>query len=151
MAEVHKSNLTGTPGCDNGDCLACKEGRGKGGSCLKSNVQYELRCRRCTGDDQCVYLGETARNLYTRGCEHVDKYHSRRRNHDSFIKKHQLERHHDEPADFAAKVMGSFRDCMTRQISEGIHIRRSEVQVLNSKSEWHQPSLWRVQQDIVRD
>ena len=98
-----------------------------------------------------MYLGETARNLYTRGCEHVEKYLSRRRNHDSFIKKHQLERHHGEPADFVAKVMGSFRDCMTRQISEGVHIRRSEVQVLNSKSEWHQPSLWRVQQDIVRD
>ena len=151
QSEMQKSNPTGTPGCDNKDCLACKEGRGKGGNCLRSNIQYELRCRMCPSDDQCVYLGETSRNLYTRGGEHIDKYKSRKRNHDSFIKKHQLEKHHDEVADFVAKITGSFRDCMTRQISESVHIRRSEEIVLNTKSEWHQPALWTVQQEIVRD
>ena len=89
--------------------------------------------------------------LHTRGREHIDKYQSVKRNPDSFIKKHQLEKHSDLPADFSAKVTGSFRDCLTRQISEGVHIRRCDGTVLNSKSEWHQPPLWRVQSEVIRD
>ena len=150
-SEVQKSNPTATPGCDHNDCLACQEGRGKGGPCLKSNIQYELSCNLCSGTDQCLYIGESARNLYTRGREHVEKYQSKKRNSESFIKNHQIEKHHDMPADFSAKVTGNFRDCLTRQISEGVHIRRSEKKVLNTKSEWHQPPLWKVQSEVMRD
>ena len=150
-SKVQKSNPTSTAGCDNQDCLACKEGRGKGGPCLKSNVQYELSCTQCPGSDQCVYIGESSRNLYTRGKEHIDKYQSKKRCPESFMKKHQEEVHNDLPADFTAKVTGTFRDSLTRQISEGVHIRRSVAKVLNSKSEWHQPPLWRVQNEIIRD
>ena len=74
-----------------------------------------------------------------------------KRNPDSFIKKHQLEKHSDLPAEFSAKVTGSFRDCLTRQISEGVHIRSCDGTVLNSKSEWHQPPLWKVQSEVIRD
>jgi hypothetical protein len=81
----------------------------------------------------------------------MEKYRSQKRNPESFIKKHQLEKHDDLPADFSAKVTGSFQDCLTRQISEGIQIRRSDKTVLNSKSEWHQPPLWQVQSEIVRE
>ena len=150
-SEVQKSNPTATPGCDNLDCLACKEERGKGGRCLKSNVQYELRCRLCPEEDGCIYVGESARNLYTRGREHIEKYRSRKRNVDSFIKTHQDEEHPGMPADFGAKVTGMFRDCLTRQVSEGVTLRRSNERVLNTKSEWHQPPLWRVQNEVVRD
>ena len=79
------------------------------------------------------------------------KYESRKLNMDSFIKKHQVEKHNDRPAEFKAKVMGVFRDCLSRQISEGVEIRRSNRNVLNSKSEWHQPALWRVQSEVVRE
>ena len=74
-----------------------------------------------------------------------------KRHTDSFIKIHQLEKHNDEPADFNTKVTGSFQDCLTRQVSEEIEIIRSEQPVLNSKSEWHQPPLWRVQSEIIRE
>ena len=154
-SQVQKSNPTATPGCDSSDCLACKDGRGKGGPCLKSNVEYELRCNQCPSTDQpadqCVYIGESSRNLYSRGKEHIEKYRSKKRSTDSFINKHQVEKHHGMQADFTAKVTGQFRDCLTRQISEGVSIRRSSRTILNSKSEWHQPSLWRVQNEIVRD
>ena len=73
------------------------------------------------------------------------------RSMDSFIKKHQDEEHDGVPADFGAKVTGVFRDCLSRQVSEGISLRRSDVRVLNSKSEWHQPPLWRVQNELVRE
>ena len=148
---VQKSNPTATPGCPSKDCLACKEGRGKGGSCLKSNIQYELECGLCTEEQKGVYIGESSRNLYTRGKEHVGKYRSRKRNHDSFMKKHQVEKHGGREADFKAKVTGVFRDSLSRQVSEGVHIRRGGRSILNSKSEWHQPALWRVRNELIRD
>jgi hypothetical protein len=149
--EVQRPNPTGSPGCSNVDCLACVEGRGQGGNCLKNNVQYELECRLCPLDDKCVYVGESARNLYTRGKEHIEKYRSHKRNKDSFIKKHQDEKHDSQPADFKAKVTGVFRDCLSRQVSEGVCIRRCDKNILNGKSEWHQPPLWRVQNEVVRE
>ena len=63
---------------------------------------------------------------------------------------HQVDRHEGAEADFTAKVTQSFRDCLSRQVSEGVYIRRSDKEVLNSKSEWHQPALWRVQNELVK-
>jgi hypothetical protein len=67
------------------------------------------------------------------------------------MKKHQAEKHAGVEPNFEARVTNVFRDCLTRQVSEGVSLRRSNVEVLNSKSEWHQPALWRVQNEIVRD
>ena len=110
-----------------------------------------MECRICPEDKKCVYIGESSRNLYTRAKEHIAKYKSKKRNPDSFIRRHQDEKHQGRPADFKAKTTGVFRDCLTRQVSEGVHIRRSDKDTLNSKSEWHQPALWRVQSEIVRE
>ena len=55
-----------------------------------------------------------------------------------------------EEADFKAKVTASTRDCLTRQVREAVLIRRSQVEVLNGKTEWHQPALFRVQSEIER-
>ena len=43
------------------------------------------------------------------------------------------------------------KDCLTRQLSEGVHIRRCEEEVLNSKAEWHQPALWKVTSELCRE
>ena len=150
QSEIQKSNPTKTNGCENMECIACQEGRGRGGNCMKSNVTYEMECRLCPEGDKCIYVGETSRNLFTRTKEHMEKYRSERRNPDSFIKQHQVERHQDVPAEFSAKVTGSFKDCLSRQVSEAVQIRRSNGPVLNSKSEWHQPPLWQVQSEIFR-
>ena len=40
-----------------------------------------------------------------------------------------------EPVVFRAEVTGRTRDCLTRQVTEAVLIRRSQVTVLNSKSE----------------
>ena len=141
---VQKPNPTATPGCAYPDCMACSGERGRGGNCLKSNSQYELRCGTCPS----VYIGETSRNLYTRGKEHKNKY--RNRKQDSVILEHQTEKHEGGVANFHAKVVRSFRDCLTRQVSEGVSIRRCTDHVLNNKSEWHQPSLWQVQSELHR-
>ena len=54
--EVQKSNPNAMPGCEHGDCLACIDGRGKGGNCHNSNIQYELECTLCP-PGECVYIG----------------------------------------------------------------------------------------------
>ena len=148
---VQKSNPTRTAGCSNEDCLACSDIRGGGGDCLKSNVTYELECKLCPGNEKCIYVGETSRNLYTRAKEHYEKYKSVQRNHSSFIKQHQVDVHEDQPAEFKAKMTGSFRDCLSRQVTEAVLIRRSDRPILNTKSEWHQPALWRVQHELVQN
>ena len=105
----------------------------------------------CSEYEICTYVGETARNLYTRGREHVSKYQSRKTRGESFIATHQDQKHTGLPADFKAEVMGTFKDCLSRQVSEGVHIRRGGQDILNTKSEWHQPALWRVQSELRRE
>ena len=146
---VQKSNPTATGGCPSGDCLACRGERGRGGPCRKSNVLYEISCNQCPDDRKSVYLGETARNLYTRGREHDRNY--GRQTTESFMQEHQTERHAGTEADFQASVKCSFKDCLSRQVSEGVHIRRCKHEVLNTKAEWHQPALWKVRNELSRE
>ena len=120
-----------------------------GVSCRKNNIVYEVGCQMCPENDQAVYIGETARNLYTRGREHLQNY--EKRTAESFIYKHQQENHNGAEANFKAKVKYSFQDCLTRQIAEGVAIRRSNGQVLNTKAEWHQPAIWKVRSELSQE
>ena len=146
---VQVSNPTASPLCQSGDCLAC---RGGGvGLCRKSNVQYQMDCNLCPEDKKWSYIGETARNLYSRSKEHVKNYEKKKKEGESFMGRHSDEKHHGVEANFSARVTGMFRDCLSRQVSEGVSIRRCKNEVLNSKAEWHQPALWRVRSEITKD
>ena len=68
----------------------------------------------------------------------------------SFMVKHQAAVHTGEEPVYKAKVTARTRDCLTRQVREAVLIRRSQVPVLNGKSEWHQPALYRVQHEVER-
>ena len=146
---VQRSNPTASDHCKRGDCVACGQGASPVGSCRKSNVLYQFTCQLCPEDNQAVYLGETARNLYTRGKEHKRNY--TKEEAESFMYKHQKDRHHGTEANFTAEVKASFKDCLSRQVAEGVHIRRCEKELLNSKSEWHQPALWKVRTELSRE
>ena len=51
-------------------------------------------------------------------------------------------------------LIKTFKDPLSRQISEGVYIFKTQdnenIKLLNSKSEWRQPSLIEMRQDIVR-
>ena len=64
------------------------------------------------------------------------------------MKEHQVVKHNDEPANFKAKVLQSFRDPLSRQAAESIFISRTQGEILNSKSEFHQPSLIKIRREI---
>ena len=48
------------------------------------------------------------------------------------------------------KVVRSFRDPMSRQVTEAVLIKNHQGELLNSKSEFYQPSLIRIRNEIVR-
>ena len=111
-----------------------------------------MACEECPTENPTVYIGESSRNLYTRSREHVKIYERKKRGStkESFIFDHQEKVHGGAEAKFKARVTDTFSDCMSRQISEAVSIRRCEKTVLNSKSEWHQPALYQVQHEIQR-
>ena len=143
---VQKSNPTETVGCTDRRCIVCKDGTP--GRCRQSNINYEIECQLCPDGQRSKYLGESSRNMFTRGMEHESSY--RNQNQKSFMLKHQRKKHNGVAGDYTAKVVGSDRDCLTRQVREAVRIRRCQVPVLNGKSEWHQPALWQVQSEIYR-
>ena len=145
---LQKSNPTSTLGCNATACLPCRTGQGEGGNCRASGIKYQVEFQLCPPGQKEVYHGETARNLFTRGGEHEANH--RAGLEKSFMHKHQLKKHGNAPGSYIAKVTGSASDCMTRQVREAVHIRRSQVPVLNGKSEWHQPALYTVQNEVYR-
>lgn len=71
-----------------------------------------------------------------------------RNEQESFMNKHMSENHDGMADDFVAKVTHSNKDCLTRQIREGVLIRRSERELMNNKAEWFQPPLFRIRSEI---
>ena len=145
-SELQRSNPTATPGCMLPDCPCCREERGKGGQCHRNNVNYNVICKLCPKEREAVYEGETARNLYTRMKEHLSSG-----GESSSIMKHLEEKHEGMEENFVARVTKTNRDCLSRQVREGVYISQQAASglLMNTKSEWHQPSLYRIQSDIV--
>ena len=100
----------------------------------------------CPDRNRAKYIGETARNLYTRTGEH----NSNRDKGGSFMRKHMMEFHNGEEGDFVGRVTHTNKDCLTRQIREGILIRKGG-NIMNTKSEWHQPVLFSISREVVRE
>ena len=141
------SNPTATPGCSEEDCIGCNIERGKGGNCQRNNINYEIECQLCPEGRKAVYIGETSNNLYTRTKQHIG-----RRNHEeSFVNRHTEECHQGEEIKMEARVTHTNKDCLTRQIREGILIRRCTKPLLNSKSEWFQPPIFQLHNEIMRN
>ena len=142
--ELQRSNPTATPGCNKLDCMGCRSKRGEGGQGHQNNVNYEIACKLCDEANPAVYIGETSRNMYTRGGEHMRM----RKDEDSFMSRHMREKHEGEDDNFVAKVTHSNKDCLTRQIREGVLIRRSGRKLMNNKAEWFQSSLVHIRSEL---
>ena len=145
---LQKSNPLETAGCESQDCLQCEHCRGEGGNCQACGINYEIECQLCPERERGTYIGESSRNLFTRSQEHLSRYRSGKIT--SFMVKHQNMEHPGDEASFRSKVTARTRDCLTRQVREAVLIRRSQVPVLNSKTEWHQPALYRIQNEVER-
>ena len=59
--------------------------------------------------------------------------------------------HEGEEWKFAARVTHYNQDSLTRQIREGVLIRKAGSSTMNTKSEWFQPPLYKVDSHVIRE
>ena len=127
-------------------CFICKDVQTQSSSsCRTSNIGYTIICKTCKQRDKHVsYEGESARNGFLRGKEHLRDY--EKQNERSVLFKHVKSDHPQEkdPVEFQMKIVGKFNNPLSRQINESIRIRNKEGKgLLNSKSEFHGPCIKR--------
>ena len=117
-----------------------REGRG-GGRCRIEGVTYSVNCSGC----DCVYVGETGRNAFSRGLEHRAAI--LKKDITSPLYSHSVDDHDGQSVTFNMHVTGSFgRDALKHQISEGVNIQETPAHfILNRRDEWRQTLLPRVQ------
>ena len=117
---------------------------------------YESSCAIChpeevkdKKDDDLIrngygtYIGETSRSLFERTLEHNAA--AKILEKESHIAKHWFMDHEDElePPGFRYKLVGSYKDCLTRQVKEAIRILNRPGS-LNSKDEFGRSILIRL-------
>ena len=139
-AAFQKSDPWANQQCGDSNCFPCRGS--KGGDCRKSNVTYRIKCLDCPNAE---YNGETGRNAFTRGTEHLYAY--EKRSKDSALWAHCKSHHQSNPANFVMEVTGKYQDALSRQVKEGIFIHNFKGTTLNRKAEWRQPAVARVVPD----
>ena len=96
------------------------------------SVTYSLWCQEC-GDEVASYKGETGRNAYSRGLEHLDCLEANDEEK-SVLWLHSVH-HHQSRRDvkYSMKVTGAFQDPLDRQIMEKIQIQNFKGPVLMNR------------------
>ena len=138
--------------CPQGDCVICLTNPGEGGSLHhhRSGCLYEGACMICPeerGEDfTAVYFGESGDSGYVRAGMHRTSI--MRKDIGNAFAKHLAEEHPERQGDIAAfkfTILKTYRKSLYRQVAEAVKIYGSQATiVLNSKAEWHQPSIDRV-------
>ena len=77
-------------------------------------------CEEC-GEDVAAYFGETGRNGFTRGGEHLVNKLAEDENK-SVLKLHANHHHNGAEVRFSMKVTGVHNDSLDRQVTEGVNI-----------------------------
>ena len=130
--------------------MTCHQGDKQVINCRKRNILYESECTLCEADKKAgkgkeehslqdgrgVYVGESSRSIYERAKEHES---DRNKNaEESHQIKHWLTSHEDllAPPKFKFKIVTSFQDPLTRQLSEAVRIELRGEDILNSKAEY---------------
>ena len=141
--------------CSRPDCVICNQGDEDIQDCKRRNIVYENRCTLCqVGGEESkdngrgVYIGESARSLYERSKEHESDKEGR--HEDSHQVKHWVLDHPElsAPPRFRFKLISSFKDALTRQITEAVRIERGGGEILNSKSEFNRCRIPRLRIDL---
>ena len=145
-SKVQKSDPFRSRECGDADkCMVCGNG-GRGGRCRRTGVTYEVRCKRCNER----YIGETARNAFTRGREHMNGI--IKKSKDSVFHLHNIEKHNGSGrvSDYEMKVTKVYSgDATKRQVSEAVQIQHAQGAVMNRHDEWRQVKLPRIQLSLL--
>ena len=137
--------------CNKIKCLVCSNPLNKNYPCRKRNITYKTYCLKCAEDagadtktikknvnDQIkFYFGESFRDAFTRGNEHLTDYLGEEE--DSHMFKHVSDEHPDSlPREikFGMSVVKQHKSSFDRMVFESVLIYRGGHNILNSKSEF---------------
>ena len=125
-------------------CLVCEESD-KPTNCKVANIGYSIICQTCKERNiEKTYEGESCRSGYLRQLEHVRDFNNRNERSPMFKHVEKEHSHEKDSVKFKMKIVGRFKSAMNRQIDEGLRIqRKSPHSLLNSKAEFHGPSIKR--------
>ena len=128
--KLRRSNPWSGERCGRQDCFPCRTD--EGGDCWREGVTYSLICEEC-GDDICQYFGESGRNAYTRGTEHLANIQAQDENK-SVLKLHSLHHHNGrDNVNFTMKVTGTHTSSLDRQVTERVNIENFQGQILMNR------------------
>ena len=127
--------------CDRFGCFPCNSGRE--GVCRKTGAGYEIICNLCNENNIISkYGGESGRNLFKRGEEHVKDV--EKRSPDKALWKHIVEKHNgrmEAPifAHFKMEPTQFFSKPQRRKANEGVRIAHLDPNTrMNSRDEFRQ-------------
>ena len=136
-------------------CVVCCERGNKPSRCRARNLVYEGVCLECMSEAESgkreakevgVYIGESSRTLAERSLEHANG--AKNLDPDNFVVKHWILQHSElnEPPKIRFKPVKSFKDALSRLVSEAVWIDAKAN--MNSKSEWRINKLTRLKVDL---
>ena len=129
--------------CGRPRCFPCMSE--EGGNCWVEGVTYSLWCGQC-GRQVAQYKGETGRNGYSRGLEHLDALEARDEDK-SVLWLHSVH-HHQQRQDvrYHMRITQQHRDSLDRQVTERVNIENFKGQILmNRRTEMGGVRLERMQ------
>jgi hypothetical protein len=160
LARLFSTDLGKGRPCGREECQPC----GRHGSdevipnCKQASIVYESSCLICNQEDgknkkdgnegrNGIYLGETSRTLHERTKEQFKD--ATDFSEGSHMVKHWLTTHEYEETcpDFKFRIVGNFKDCLSRQVTEAVMIHYSQDILLNSKNKYNANCLARVKVD----
>ena len=122
------------------------------GNCRKENINYEIECTR----EGCeyIYIGETGRNAWCRGREHLRGI--RKRDSESVFVEHVKRVHnsnfnYDTCEGYRMNVRESHRKAIERLITEAVKIECTERPILNRKTGYRANSVLRMRSSLTSD
>ena len=135
-----------TTTCQSSNCFPCTSAapnKQPKVSCRAPGIAYRVDCLSCqaTGSSSC-YEGESGRNGYTRGLEHLEAIRTNSKSNP--LSTHQAQFHRGKAPRFRMTILKTFRDSLSRQIEEAKRIEESAgtcTLTMNSRSEWRSTQL----------
>ena len=127
--------------CQRFNCFPCNSGNE--GVCRKTGAGYQIDCNICGEQGLTnIYAGETGKNLFNRGANHINDVEKKRTN--SPLWKHIVEKHNGAMvvpifAHFQMKLIQFFSKPQRRKANEGVRIANLDPDIrMNSKDEFLQ-------------
>ena len=108
--KLRRSNPWARERCGRPNCFPCQTD--EGGDCWREGITYSIICEEC-GEEVAAYFGESGRNGYTRGGEHLTNRLAEDENR-SVLKLHANQHHNGAEVRFSMRVTGVHNDSLDR-------------------------------------